>query len=144
MRAGCPCLRACLSACVGRKPGNGFGVDILAAPAMMRPGLLDQGRIAARAAPALGLVRALVLLPLLHLVCVPFLHTVKVGYGPANRAGPHLGAPENFVCANDALVLAVVDILMDSRGQVCCRGFWHGRPPLFPDGCRVIGTEGLD
>ena len=146
VRACRPGFRAGLPTCVGRKAGDGFGVDILAAPAMVRPGLLDQGGIATWTAPTFGLVRARVLLPFLHLVRVPFLHTVEVRYGPADGAGPHLGVPQDFVCADDALVLAVVDILMDTRGKICCCRFWHilrnRLPPLLRNRCKAIKAKG--
>lgn len=118
MRACCSRFRARLSAGMGRQPGNGFWVDVLTTPAAVGAGRLDQGRIAARTPPAFRLVRPLVLIPFLHLVGVPFLHTVEVGYCPANGARPHLGASQHVVSAYDALVLPVIDILVNSRGQV--------------------------
>jgi hypothetical protein len=108
---------------MGRKTSNGLGVDVFATPTVIGPGFLDQSRVATRTAPTLGLLGALALCLLLHFGRVPFLHTVEVGDGPANRAGPHLGVPQHFVCADDTLVLAVVDILMDSGGKVFCCGF---------------------
>jgi hypothetical protein len=116
MRACRPGLRAGVSASVGREANNGLGVGFLAAPAVIRLGLLDQTRVATGAPPTFGLVRAaLVLFPFLHLILVPFLDTMKVNNGPANRARPHLGVPQHFVGANDTLVLAVVNIFMDTR-----------------------------
>jgi hypothetical protein len=102
---------------VGREASNGLGVGFLAAPAVVRLGLLDQARVATGTPPTFGLVRAaLVLFPFLHLILVPFLDTVEVYDSPANGAGPHLGVPEHFVCADDTLVLAVVNVLMNTGG----------------------------
>jgi hypothetical protein len=102
---------------VRREANNGLGVGFLAAPAVIRFGLLDQAGVATRTPPTFGLVRAaLVLFPFLHLVLVPFLDTVEVDNGPANGAGPNLGVPEHFVCADDTLVLAVVNVLMNTGG----------------------------
>ncbi len=120
MRACRSGFRTRLSTGVGREPRDGLRVGIFAAPAVIRPRLLDQGGITTRAPPALGLVRARVLISLLHLIRVPFPDTPNVGYSPADGAGPELGAPQHFVCADDALVLTIIDILMDTRGQVCC------------------------
>jgi hypothetical protein len=108
---------------MGREPGNRFGVDIFAAPAVIGPRFLDQSRVAAWTAPTLRLLRALALCLLLHFGRVPFLHTVKMGHSPANRTGPHLGVPQHFVGADHTLVLVVVDILMNTGRKVFSRGF---------------------
>ncbi len=105
-----------LSTRMGRESADGFAVDLLTAPAGMGSGVLGHGRVASRTSPGPGLIRVLWLLGILRLVLVPFLDTVEVGDGPAYRAGPDLRGPHHLAGADDTLVLAVVDILLDATG----------------------------
>jgi hypothetical protein len=131
-----PGLGTRLSACMWWQPEYGLWVHLLTTPAVIRLGVLGKGRIAAGTSPALLLVGILILslFAVLDLICMPLLDTMKVGYRPANRAGPDSGRPYNFVCAYHALVLSVDDVLMNSGGQVLSRRLGH-----YPNGSPLWG-----
>lgn len=113
--------------------------------------LFDQRRVAAWTSPPRGLtgvrVLGLLLFLLLHLVGVPFLDAVEMGYRPADGTGPDTGGPHDFAGADDALVLAVVDIFVDTGGEVlgcgldCFSGCRSGCP-LSGLGCRLNRLAG--
>jgi hypothetical protein len=67
-----------------RKAWDGFGVDVFAAPTTVRARILGQIRIAAGTPPTRYLIRLGILLPLFHLIGVPFLDAMEVGDGPAD------------------------------------------------------------
>jgi hypothetical protein len=58
-----------------------------------------------------------------ELVLVPLLDTVHVGYGPADGTGPDTRGPYNFAGADDAFILAAIDVFVNPGGQVLRGGF---------------------
>jgi len=96
------------------------GVNLFAAPACVGAGILAHSRVASWTPPrsrpiGLGL-RLLVRVP--GLILVPLLDTMKVSDGPADVTRPDLRGPHHLTRADNTLILAIVDILMDPSWQV--------------------------
>src|SRR3569833_2033767 len=95
-------------------------VKLFAAPASVGTGNLAHSRVASWTPPrsrptGLGL-RLLVRVP--GLILVPLLDTMKVSVCPADVTRPDLRGPHHLTRADNTLILAFVDILMDPSRQV--------------------------
>lgn len=111
-----------LSARVRRKAANGPRVELFAAPARVGAGVLADSRVAPGTPPRRGVAGLPGLLGVPRLIFVPFLDAVEVRDGPADGARPDLRRAHHLAGAYHALVLTVVDVLLDPCCEVgCCR-----------------------
>lgn len=141
VRTGGPRLCASLAAGVRLQAGDVVRVDVLPAPAVVRGRLFGQARVAARTTPCfwrIVVLLALLALPilLLELALMPFLNAGKMDHGPAQGAGPDARRAENLAGADDALVLAVVDVFVNPSRQVLGGGL--GRQRILRSRCLLL------
>src|SRR3569833_1779287 len=96
------------------------GVNLFAAPACVGAGILAHSRVASWTPPSsrpIGLgLRLQDRVP--GLILVPLLDTMKVSDGPADVTRPDQQKPHHLTRADNTLILAIVDILMDPSWQV--------------------------